>query len=131
MSRSLGLDVRAARSLLNTSSYWLLEGKPGILTTHYLDDAERLCPSAASCIKGFLVREERSRSCAATGCQNLIDMFPALSNVAHPWQISTDTQYRAAATMSGDAIDTRNDIGLRNPPLGRALCFVWHAHGTA
>ena len=58
------------------------EGKAVILTTHYLDDAERLCTRFGLLHKGVLVSEGtldelRTR----TGCTSLMAMFLKLSQV--------------------------------------------------
>jgi ABC-type multidrug transport system ATPase subunit len=58
------------------------EGKAVILTTHHLDDAQRLCTHFGLLHRGRLVSEgtlaELQRK---TGCTNLIDIFLRLSEV--------------------------------------------------
>lgn len=77
---TLGLDVLAAQVINEYIEHLRGEGKAVILTTHHLDDAERLCTRFGLMHKGALVSEGtlgelRER----TGCRNLIDMFLKLS----------------------------------------------------
>jgi sodium transport system ATP-binding protein len=79
---TLGLDVLGSQVIIEYIELLRLEGKAGILTTHYLDDAERLCTRFGLMHRGSLVcegtlAELRER----TGCHNLMDMFLKLCNV--------------------------------------------------
>ena len=79
---TLGLDVLGSQVIIEYIELLRREGKAVILTTHHLDDAERLCTRFGLMHLGELVSEGtlgelRER----TGCQNLIDMFLKLSKV--------------------------------------------------
>ena len=73
---TLGLDVLGSQVIIEYIELLRREGKAVILTTHHLDDAERLCTRfglmhlGEMASEGTLV-ELRER----TGCQSLIDMF--------------------------------------------------------
>jgi ABC-2 type transport system ATP-binding protein/sodium transport system ATP-binding protein len=57
------------------------EGKAIILTTHHLDDAERLCTRFGLLHQGRLVSDGTLDDLRArTGCHSLIDMFLKLSH---------------------------------------------------
>jgi ABC-2 type transport system ATP-binding protein/sodium transport system ATP-binding protein len=79
---TLGLDVLGSQVIMEYIELLRREGKAVILTTHHLDDAERLGTRFGLLHKGRLViegtlAELRQR----TGCESLIDMFLKLSDV--------------------------------------------------
>ena len=79
---TLGLDVIGTQIVIEYIELLRSEGKAVILTTHHLDDAERLCSRFGLMHQGELVIEGtlvelRER----TGCQGLIDMFLKLSKI--------------------------------------------------
>jgi ABC-2 type transport system ATP-binding protein/sodium transport system ATP-binding protein len=79
---TLGLDVLGTQVIIEYIELLRKEGKAVILTTHHLDDAERLCTRFGLLHRGVLVSEgtlEELRQ--RTGCQNLIDMFLKLSKI--------------------------------------------------
>jgi sodium transport system ATP-binding protein len=79
---TLGLDVLASQVVMEYIDHLRQEGKAVILTTHYLDDAERLCSRFGLLHKGRLVCEGTLASLRAeTGCTTLTEMFLKLSNV--------------------------------------------------
>jgi ABC-2 type transport system ATP-binding protein/sodium transport system ATP-binding protein len=77
---TLGLDV-LGRQVVNEYLELLRgEGKAVILTTHHLDEAERLCTRFGLMHRGRLVSEGTlSELRTATGCTNLTEMFLKLS----------------------------------------------------
>jgi sodium transport system ATP-binding protein len=88
---TLGLDVLASQVIIEYIEMLRGEGKAVILTTHHLDDAERLCTRFGLMHLGKLVSEGtlgelRER----TGCQNLIDMFLKLSKVGPALNLSAE-----------------------------------------
>ncbi len=86
---TLGLDVLASQVVTEYIDHLRAEGKAVILTTHYLDQAERLCTRFGLLHKGRLVIEgglEELR--AATGCTSLTEMFLKLSQVGPALQTS-------------------------------------------
>jgi ABC-2 type transport system ATP-binding protein/sodium transport system ATP-binding protein len=89
---TLGLDVLASQVVREYIEHLKAEGKATILTTHHLDEAERLCTRFGLLHKGRIVSEgtlEELRD--RTGCQSLVEMFlqlariePQLAPVPHP-----------------------------------------------
>jgi ABC-2 type transport system ATP-binding protein/sodium transport system ATP-binding protein len=80
---TLGLDVLASQVVTEYIDLLRHEGKAVIMTTHYLDDAERHCTRFGLLHKGRLVSEGTLESLRAeTGCTSLTEMFLKLSNVA-------------------------------------------------
>jgi sodium transport system ATP-binding protein len=88
---TLGLDVLGSQVIIEYIDLLRAEGKAVILTTHHLDDAERLCTRFGLMHKGRLVSEGTLAELRArSGCSNLIDMFlklaargPALAGTQH------------------------------------------------
>jgi ABC-2 type transport system ATP-binding protein/sodium transport system ATP-binding protein len=79
---TLGLDVLGSQIVTEYIDHLRREGKAVILTTHRLDEAERLCGRFGLLHQGRIVSEgslEELR--AATGCTSLVDMFLKLSHV--------------------------------------------------
>lgn len=79
---TLGLDVLGCQVVIEYIEFLRDEGKAVILTTHHLDDAERLCTRFGLLHQGRLVSEGslvelRER----TGCTGLMAMFLKLSQV--------------------------------------------------
>src|SRR5207249_9759399 len=79
---TLGLDVIGIQVVTEYIEHLRAEGKAVILTTHHLDEAERLCSRFGLLHRGQLVcegtlRELRER----TGCESLIEMFLKLSRI--------------------------------------------------
>lgn len=79
---TLGLDVLGSQVVSEFIAHLRAEGKAVILTTHRLEDAERLCGRFGLLHQGRLVIEGSLRELqAATGCDTLVDMFLKLSQV--------------------------------------------------
>jgi ABC-2 type transport system ATP-binding protein/sodium transport system ATP-binding protein len=79
---TLGLDVIGSQLIIEYIELLRGEGKAVILTTHHLDDAQRLCSRFGLMHRGELVSEgTMSELRERTGCSNLIDMFMKLSKV--------------------------------------------------
>ena len=86
---TLGLDVLGSQVVTEYIEHLRDEGKAVILTTHHLDDAERLCTRFGLLHKGRLVSEGTLAELRQrTGCTGLMAMFlklsqlgPALQNV--------------------------------------------------
>jgi ABC-2 type transport system ATP-binding protein/sodium transport system ATP-binding protein len=79
---TLGLDVLGSQVIIEYIELLRREGKAVILTTHHLDDAERLCTRFGLMHKGELVIEGTLDDLRRrTGCTSLIDMFLKLSHV--------------------------------------------------
>jgi ABC-2 type transport system ATP-binding protein/sodium transport system ATP-binding protein len=79
---TLGLDVLGTQVIIEYIELLRREGKAVILTTHHLDDAERLCTRFGLMHRGELVSEGTLQELRErTACQNLIDMFLKLSKV--------------------------------------------------
>jgi sodium transport system ATP-binding protein len=79
---TLGLDVLASQVVTEYIEHLRGEGKAVILTTHYLDDAERLCTRFGLLHRGQLVSEGTLAELRQrTGCVSLMEMFLKLSQV--------------------------------------------------
>ena len=79
---TLGLDVIGSQLIIEYIELLRGEGKAVILTTHHLDDAERLCTRFGLLHRGDLVSEGTLAELRErTGCSSLIDMFLKLSQV--------------------------------------------------
>ncbi len=79
---TLGLDVLGSQVVIEYIEHLRREGKAVILTTHHLDDAERLGTRFGLLHHGRLVIEgSLAELRARTGCVSLIDMFLKLSHV--------------------------------------------------
>jgi sodium transport system ATP-binding protein len=77
---TLGLDVIGSQVIIEYIEFLRGEGKAVILTTHHLDDAERLCTRFGLMHRGELVTEGTLAELRdRTGCTSLIDMFLKLS----------------------------------------------------
>jgi ABC-2 type transport system ATP-binding protein/sodium transport system ATP-binding protein len=79
---TLGLDVLLSQIVTEYIDHLRGQGKAVILTTHHLDEAERLCTRFGLLHRGRLVSEGtlgdlRER----TGCHSLVQMFLKLSQV--------------------------------------------------
>src|SRR5204863_8031097 len=73
---TLGLDVLGSQVVTEYVAHLRDEGKAVILTTHHLDDAERLCSRFGLMHKGRLVSEGTLAELQdRTGCRGLMDMF--------------------------------------------------------
>jgi ABC-2 type transport system ATP-binding protein/sodium transport system ATP-binding protein len=93
---TLGLDVIGSQMIMEYIELLRREGKAVILTTHHLDDAERLCSRFGLMNKGGLVSEGTLAELRErTGCGTLVDMFLKLSNVGP----ALSTEYRVPSTQ--------------------------------
>jgi ABC-2 type transport system ATP-binding protein/sodium transport system ATP-binding protein len=79
---TLGLDVLGSQVVTEYIDHLRGQGKAVILTTHRLDEAERLCSRFGLLHRGQIVSEGTLAELrAATGCTDLVDMFLKLSHV--------------------------------------------------
>jgi sodium transport system ATP-binding protein len=79
---TLGLDVLGSQVVTEYIDHLRGEGKAVILTTHRLDEAERLCGRYGLLHRGRIVIEGTLTELRAqTGCTSLVDMFLKLSQV--------------------------------------------------
>jgi ABC-2 type transport system ATP-binding protein/sodium transport system ATP-binding protein len=79
---TLGLDVIGSQVVTEYIEHLRGEGKAVILTTHHLDEAERLCTRFGLLHRGNLVCEGTLAELrASTGCHSLIEMFLKLSQI--------------------------------------------------
>jgi ABC-2 type transport system ATP-binding protein/sodium transport system ATP-binding protein len=77
---TMGLDVLGSQVVAEFVSHLRQEGKAAILTTHRLDEAERLCDRFGLLHRGRLVIDGTlDQLRAATGRSNLVDMFLQLA----------------------------------------------------
>jgi ABC-2 type transport system ATP-binding protein/sodium transport system ATP-binding protein len=79
---TLGLDVFGSQIVVEYLGQLRRMGKAVILTTHRLDEAERLCDRFGLLHQGRLVSEGTLAELrGATGCRTLVEMFLRLANV--------------------------------------------------
>jgi ABC-2 type transport system ATP-binding protein/sodium transport system ATP-binding protein len=79
---TLGLDVLGRQVVVEFIDHVRREGKAVLLTTHHLDEAERLGDRFGLLHEGRLVREGTLAELrAATGCDNLVQMFLHLAQM--------------------------------------------------
>jgi ABC-2 type transport system ATP-binding protein/sodium transport system ATP-binding protein len=79
---TLGLDVLGSQVVVEYIGLLRDEGKAAIVTTHHLDQAERLCDRFGLLHRGRLVQEGTLDALrAATGCSDLVEMFLKLADV--------------------------------------------------
>jgi ABC-2 type transport system ATP-binding protein/sodium transport system ATP-binding protein len=79
---TLGLDVLGSQVVTEYIDHLRGQGKAVILTTHRLDEAERLCSRFGLLHRGRIVSEGTLAELrAATGCSSLVDMFLKLSQI--------------------------------------------------
>jgi len=75
-----GLDVMAVRETRNTIQMFKEQGRCVLFSTHYMDEAERLCDHIALIADGKIVAfGTPSELVAQTGARNLEDAFVALA----------------------------------------------------
>jgi ABC-2 type transport system ATP-binding protein/sodium transport system ATP-binding protein len=88
---TLGLDVLGRQVVNEYLDLLRAEGKAVILTTHHLDEAERLCTRFGLLHRGRLVSEGTLAELrAATGCTSLTEMFLKLSQAGPALGASRD-----------------------------------------
>lgn len=77
-----GLDVILSQVVVEFVAHLRTQGKAVILTTHQLDEAERLCDRFGLLHKGTLVRTGTLGELReATNCESLADMFLSLAKI--------------------------------------------------
>jgi ABC-2 type transport system ATP-binding protein/sodium transport system ATP-binding protein len=79
---TIGLDVLGSQVIVEYINLLKREGKAAIVTTHRLDEAERLCDRFGLMHRGRIVREgtlDELRT--ATECSSLVEMFLKLADV--------------------------------------------------
>ncbi|MBM4072751.1 MAG: ABC transporter ATP-binding protein [Planctomycetes bacterium] len=106
---TLGLDVISSQVVREYIQHLRDQGKAVILTTHHLDEAERICGRFGLLHRGRLVIEGTlTQLRESTGCPTLVEMFlklsevgPALRNdLAHAGVASVETAIQAAGCQS-------------------------------
>jgi sodium transport system ATP-binding protein len=79
---TLGLDVLGSQVVAEFVARARAEGKAVLLTTHQLDEAERLCDRFGLLHRGRLVRTGTLAELRAeTGCHSLVEMFLKLAAI--------------------------------------------------
>ncbi len=77
---TLGLDVLGSQVVTEFVAHLRAEGKAVILTTHHLDEAERLCDRFGLLHHGRLIQcGTLAQLRAASGCTSLVEMFLKLA----------------------------------------------------
>lgn len=102
---TLGLDVLSSQVVREYIEHLRDQGKAVILTTHHLDEAERICGRFGLLHRGRLVIEGTLAELRdSTGCTSLVEMFLKLSKVGPALRtgsggastVSLDTAIQAA-----------------------------------
>jgi ABC-2 type transport system ATP-binding protein/sodium transport system ATP-binding protein len=71
-----GLDVLGSQVIVDYIGQLRAQGKAVIVSTHRLDEAERLCDRFGLLHEGRLRHEGTlAELCTETGCSNLVDVF--------------------------------------------------------
>lgn len=79
---TIGLDVLGSQVIVEYIGLLKDEGKAAIVTTHRLDEAERLCDRFGLMHRGQIVRAGTLDELRAeTGCNSLVEMFLKLADV--------------------------------------------------
>jgi ABC-2 type transport system ATP-binding protein/sodium transport system ATP-binding protein len=93
---TLGLDVLGSQVVSEYIVHLRNEGKAVIMTTHRLEEAEKLCSRFGLLHKGKLVCEGTLDELREqTGCTSLVEMFLKLSQVGPALQFSPDVSITA------------------------------------
>lgn len=88
---TLGLDVLGSQVVVEFVAHLRSQGKAVILTTHRLDEAERLCDRFGLMHRGRLVSSGTLAELrAATGCTGLVEMFLRLAHTRPVLQAQAD-----------------------------------------
>ncbi len=112
-----GLDVLGSQAIVEYVALLRREGKSVIITTHRLDEAERLCDRFGLLHKGKLVREGTLAELRAeTGCTGLVEMFLSLSHVG---PLLPGAAPAPAAPPEGDGVVAGPDDRLAATPEDR------------
>jgi ABC-2 type transport system ATP-binding protein/sodium transport system ATP-binding protein len=92
---TLGLDIFGRQVVAEFIGHLRQEGKAAILTTHHLDEAEKLCDRFGLLHQGRLVCEGNLADLrASTGCAGLTEMFLKLSQVGPLLRSESDPETR-------------------------------------
>jgi ABC-2 type transport system ATP-binding protein/sodium transport system ATP-binding protein len=90
---TLGLDVLGSQVIVEYIGLLRSEGKSVIVTTHRLDEAERLCDRFGLMHGGRLVREGTlAQLRETTGCAGLVEMFLSLAQVGPVLKADKETR---------------------------------------
>src|SRR5205823_4995344 len=108
----LGLDILGSQVVAEFIMHLREEGKAVILTTHRLDEAERLCDRFGLLHRGKLVIEGTLAELReATGCQGLVEMFLMLSEAGpalrRPLTPAFPPSNRGETEVRGDRSETK------------------------
>jgi ABC-2 type transport system ATP-binding protein/sodium transport system ATP-binding protein len=93
-----GLDVMGSQVVAEFIAHARAEGKAVLLTTHQLDEAERLCDRFGLLHRGRLVRAGTlAQLQALTGCRTLVEMFLKLAGTgpalhAPPFEVKPEEE---------------------------------------
>ena len=103
---TLGLDVLTNRIILDFIQQERQLGKAILLSTHYLDEAERLCDRIGLLHQGRLIAEgDMDTLRALSGCQRLTDVF--LKLVDHKSEIAPrSADYATRIHLDGETQET-------------------------
>jgi ABC-2 type transport system ATP-binding protein/sodium transport system ATP-binding protein len=102
---TLGLDVLGSQVVTEYIDILRSEGKAVILSTHRLDEAERLCTRFGLLHHGRIVIEGTLLDLrSSTGCTSLVDMFLRLSNVGPALAKTAPTWEQGGEVLLADLV---------------------------
>ncbi len=79
-----GLDVMAVRDTRQTIRDFREQGRCVLFSTHYMDEADRLCDNVAIIVNGKIIAVDSPTNLKTqTGCDTLEDAFVALAGAGH------------------------------------------------
>jgi sodium transport system ATP-binding protein len=108
---TMGLDVIASQDIVDYFGLLRDQNKAAIMTTHRLEEAERLCDRFGLMHQGRLVREGSLPELReATGCANLAEMFLKLAGVESTIRRPPDFRFdsRIQGTAGSETPPSRN-----------------------
>jgi ABC-2 type transport system ATP-binding protein/sodium transport system ATP-binding protein len=122
---TLGLDILGSQVVAEFIMHLREEGKAVILTTHRLDEAERLCDRFGLLHRGSLVSEGTLAELRAiTGCLGLVEMFLKLSQAGPALRRESGerpagfTETPSSANTPRGVEDSRDHVGARQGEQG-------------
>ncbi len=105
-----GLDPQARHLIWDRLKALLAEGKTILLTTHFMDEAERLCDRLAVIDHGQLIAEGAPRDLIREHIE--AEVIEVYGDNAHAWSRSVGRQQAARTEISGETVFCyTNDAG--------------------
>lgn len=97
-----GLDPQARHLIWDRLKTLLVEGKTILLTTHFMDEAERLCDRLAVIDHGRIIAEGSPRALIARHIE--AEVVEVYGDAAHRWGEAEGRQHAARLETSGETV---------------------------